>query len=130
MVKRRTSKARVIYRNPKRAYRRSRKNPNSELNQLIGTGLFAATESGLESVFGNMLTSMNLNVPVNLVEAGIGYKLKNKRGITGHFGKAMYNVQIYQLLKGIVGNQLNLGNLFKGSTTTNTNSQPGNVFGF
>jgi len=76
-----------------------------------------------ENLFDSLAKNINIGIAPNLVKLGAGYFLKKKSGLMGQMGTAMYTIELYKLGKSISsGGGLNLGNLFGGTQTVETNN--------
>ncbi len=112
----RRRKARVVYRYVKP--RRTRRKSSGFERDVIGMAGYTLAEGFID----NLLQQTNLNLPANLVEAGLGYYLKGRKGVLGSVGKVMFYINAYQLIKQMLGN-INLGNLFSKPTTSATTNK-------
>jgi len=118
MVRKKTR--RVVYRYVK-PRRTSRRNTGGITRDLIGMGGYVLAEGLID----NLLAKTNLNLPSNVVETGLGYYLKGRKGTLGAIGKVMFYINAYQLVKQMLGN-INIGNIFSNLTTQQTQQNNNN----
>jgi hypothetical protein len=63
----------------------------------------------VEPLFDSLMSRFNLGLPTNLVQLGVGYFLKNKKGMIGAVGNTMFVLNLYQLVKSMMGGSGLLG---------------------
>ena len=91
MARRRTTK-----------YRRSRRGLN--FNPILGIALYGFAENTIDS----LAQKVNLGIPTNVLQTMLGYYLMNKSGFVGSTAKAMFYVNGAQVMKSLMGGNLNL----------------------
>jgi hypothetical protein len=62
-----------------------------------------------EPFIDSLASRFSMGLPTNLIQLGVGYFLRSKKGIIGTVGQTMFTINLYQLIKGLMGGSGLLG---------------------
>ena len=71
-------------------------------SEIIGIAGYAFGESMIDSLVNQFAGNFG-GISADMIELGLGYYLKKRSGIVGSIGKAMFTINLYNVIKTMVG---------------------------
>jgi len=77
-------------------------------NKLIGVAVYAFAEGYIDTLVGQFAGGLG-GISADMIELALGWYLRKRGGIVGSIGEAMFVINLYNVVKTMVGGGLAIG---------------------